>query len=81
MTHHNLVAVIIAVRHPDRYIEIPGRDVVMGVVPFYHIYGFLVLILLPLATKIPSVILPKFEPEIFLSTIQKYRVTVSSIPD
>jgi len=76
LTHHNLVSVIVSILHPDRYVETPGRDSVTGVLPFYHIYGCVMLILFPLAIRVPSLVLPKFIPDLFLSTIQKYRASL-----
>lgn len=40
-------------------------------------FGGVVISLAPLSIGVPLVILPKFVPQIFLETIQKYKITVS----
>jgi 4-coumarate--CoA ligase len=82
LTHYNLVAVccqMLATPHAIRPAgEDPSNDIVLGVMPHYHVYGGVMLIFHPLAHNTPSLILPKFEPEPYLAAIQKYRPAVSS---
>jgi len=58
---------------------LPGRDVTLGVLPYYHIYGVVVQVFYPLFCSIPVVILPKFEPDQFCRFIERYKVTVGYI--
>ena len=41
-------------------------------------FGGVVISLAPISIGVPLVVLPKFVPPIFLETIQKYKVTVST---
>jgi len=51
----------------------------IGVLPFYHIYGLSMLVLFPFSQGIPLVVCPRFEPALFCSGIQRYKVTVALI--
>ncbi|KAI9456754.1 AMP binding protein [Russula earlei] len=73
-THRNLTSVLPifkAIQAP----LLPRRDVVLGVLPYFHIYGAVLLILYPLFCGFPVVIMPKFDPEQFCQAIERYRVT------
>ena len=49
--------------------------VVLAVLPMFHIYGFTVVTLRALASGATIVTLPRFEPESFLTAIERYRVS------
>ena len=49
-------------------------DTVLGVLPFFHIYGKTVVLLFSLFEGLKVVTLPRFEPESFLSAVQDHRV-------
>ncbi|KAI5985088.1 AMP binding protein [Pisolithus albus] len=50
-------------------------DVALGPLPYFHIYGMVKLILLPIALCTPSVVISGFVPETFLKAVEKYRAT------
>jgi len=50
-------------------------DRVIAVLPFFHIYGMIVLIELPLRNGATVVVLPKFDLVQFLDVLEKYRIT------
>lgn len=50
----------------------------LGLVPFYHIYGMMLLHLSIYQGK-AIVTLPRFQPETFLSTLSNYRVQLPSM--
>lgn len=54
----------------------PGIDVLIAVLPFFHIYGQVVALLTGLSGGGKVVSVPKFEPELYLNTVQTYRVSV-----
>jgi len=54
-----------------------GEDIFIGILPFFHIYGKVVIMLGGLVNGAKIVILPKFEPKLFLDTLQNYAVGVS----
>lgn len=51
-------------------------DVVMGCLPFYHIYGLVVVLHSNVYQSVPVVVVPRFEPRAFLRTIQDFAITV-----
>src|SRR5919201_2351242 len=71
LTHRNLVANIcqylaVAMREGDR---------VIAVLPFFHIYGLLLMMNAPLRCAGTAVTMPRFELAEFLRVIQDYRIT------
>ncbi|QRV77962.1 AMP binding enzyme [Ceratobasidium sp. AG-Ba] len=77
-THHNINTVLTCCRavFPGMY---PGKDVMLGILPFYHIYGAVKLVHYPFTLGVPVVISPPFNPEEFCSFIQKYKISCSLI--
>ncbi len=51
------------------------EDVLLGVLPFFHIYGFTVIMTYSLYRGATVVTLPRFDFEQFLQAIQDYKVT------
>eukprot|EP00696_Hemimastix_kukwesjijk_P006962 gnl/Hemi2/18837_TR6241_c0_g1_i1.p1 gnl/Hemi2/18837_TR6241_c0_g1~~gnl/Hemi2/18837_TR6241_c0_g1_i1.p1 ORF type:complete len:549 (-),score=150.89 gnl/Hemi2/18837_TR6241_c0_g1_i1:132-1748(-) len=73
LTHHNITSNIIqtlSVVQPDEY------HVVMGILPFYHIYGLVVNVLCSLFYGWKIVTMPKFELEPYLTLIQQHKSTL-----
>ncbi|GMT13183.1 hypothetical protein PFISCL1PPCAC_4480 [Pristionchus fissidentatus] len=54
------------------------RDTLLLLLPFYHVFGFTMMCNVILF-KTTSVMLSKFEPDLFLRSIQNYKITVLSI--
>ncbi len=72
LTHHNLVAntaQLVAVE------PVSPQDTFIGLLPFSHIYGLTVVLHLGLRSGAAIVIMPSFDKELLLKSIQKYRVT------
>ncbi|KWU46486.1 phenylacetyl-CoA ligase [Rhodotorula sp. JG-1b] len=61
--------------HPYDAREKKG-DVVMACLPFYHIYGLVVVLHSTLYQSLPIVVLPRFEARNFLDTIASFRISV-----
>lgn len=72
LTHHNLVANLRQIRATD---TIVSGDVLIGVLPFYHIYGMVVIMAHALSNGASVVTMPRFDFETFLRIIQHYGVT------
>lgn len=72
LTHHNLVANIEQFVGMDFY---RSDDVLVGVLPMFHIYGMVVILNQSLRLGLPLVTLPRFELELFLQTVEKYGVS------
>ena len=55
----------------------PDEDVLLGLLPFYHIYGLVVVQFGALSQGARLITLPKFDPMTFLESIQKQKVSLS----
>lgn len=76
LTHRNLVANLAQMAPMGVVSE---SDVVLGVLPFYHIYGITVILALGLASGATIVVVPRFELEHCLDLIQRERVSVAFV--
>jgi acyl-CoA synthetase (AMP-forming)/AMP-acid ligase II len=72
LTHRNLVANMEQIRAVHR---VSGTDVLVGVLPFFHIYGQVVVLNLGLSQGATIVTLPRFEMGAFLDVLERHRVT------
>jgi acyl-CoA synthetase (AMP-forming)/AMP-acid ligase II len=72
LTHRNLVANVAQIVPMQ---QIASDEVVMAVLPFFHVYGMTVLLNASLAARIRLVIMPAFDLAEFLAFIQEYRCT------
>jgi len=72
LTHHNLVANIEQILAVEPAM---ATDVVPAILPFFHIYGMVVVMGLNLRVGATLVTQPRFELESFLAMLQKYGVT------
>jgi acyl-CoA synthetase (AMP-forming)/AMP-acid ligase II len=76
LTHYNLVANIL---QTNCALALDEHDVVLGLLPFFHIYGMVVIMNLALHAGATVVTMTRFDLEQFLETLQKYRVTFAPI--
>jgi acyl-CoA synthetase (AMP-forming)/AMP-acid ligase II len=72
LTHRNLVAMQLLMGPVEGTTE---RDVTAATLPFFHIYGFSVILALGLYRGATLVVFPRFELGSFLAAIQRYRIT------
>jgi acyl-CoA synthetase (AMP-forming)/AMP-acid ligase II len=72
LTHRNLVANL---EQTQGAMPVGEDDVIVGVLPFFHIYGMVVILNLGLRHGATIVSMPRFDLEGFLSVIQDRRVT------
>ena len=72
LTHHNLVANLCQVQGA---VDAEPDDVLIAVLPFFHIYGQTVIMNLGLRTGSKIVTMPRFDLDQFLSLIAEHRVT------
>ena len=78
LSHYNLVANLCQIDHPE-LMRVDSNDSVLGLLPFFHIYGMIVILLYGLSAGAKDIILPKFEPDTFLSAIQKYKISKANL--
>lgn len=83
MLSHNNIAVNceqIGVKIGDAPICLPTTDefqeVSPSVLPFFHIYGFTVLLMSKLLTGAKIVTLPEFNPTTFVNSITEHKATL-----
>jgi acyl-CoA synthetase (AMP-forming)/AMP-acid ligase II len=71
LSHRNLIANLAQIED-----HLLGRDdVVMAVLPFFHIYGMTVLLNLALRKRATLVTMPRFDLTAFLQALAEYRVS------
>src|SRR2546426_9723297 len=76
LTHYNLVANILQTAGA---LGVREDDIMLGVLPFFHIYGMSVIMNLALHVGATVVIMPRFDLEQCLQILQKYRVTFANV--
>ena len=76
LTHRHLVANLRQCEGMQGFECFGERDTVMAVLPFFHIYGMVVIMKLSLGNGSTLVTMPRFDLMEFLGLIQKHRVTV-----
>lgn len=79
LTHYNVVANILQLDHPEGLDLHREGTSVLGVLPFFHIYGMVANLFSSLYAGSTLVPLPKFEPELFLNAISKYKTDVVNL--
>uniref|UniRef100_A0A7C3WQ76 Long-chain fatty acid--CoA ligase n=1 Tax=Desulfobacca acetoxidans TaxID=60893 RepID=A0A7C3WQ76_9BACT len=75
LSHHNLmanVAQINAWMRPVRY----GQERVVGLLPFFHVFGLTVCLNWSVSQAATVILLPRFEIQEFLGVLKKYRPTI-----
>jgi acyl-CoA synthetase (AMP-forming)/AMP-acid ligase II len=72
LTHRNLVANLNQI---DAALPISDSDVLVGVLPFFHIYGMVVIMNQGLRSGATIVTMPRFDLDQFLSLIEEHGVT------
>jgi acyl-CoA synthetase (AMP-forming)/AMP-acid ligase II len=78
LTHRNLVANVLQVHQLDL---MTPDDVVIGVLPMFHIYGMVVVLGVGLYTGATIVVLRRFQMDSFCRAAAQYRVTmVPAVP-
>ena len=77
LTHRNIVANLAQVSDVDGMLT--ESDRIMVVLPMFHIYGMSAVMAAGLACGATAVTLPRFDMDLFLSTIEKYRITFAHV--
>jgi acyl-CoA synthetase (AMP-forming)/AMP-acid ligase II len=76
LTHHNLVANL---RQMEGLCYFYETDILICVLPLFHIYGLVVVLNMSLYSGATVVMMPRFELETFLKAIQDYEVSLAHI--
>ena len=75
LTHRNLVANLVQIDA----IETRNLSALVGVLPFFHIYGMVVIMNFALMRGLTAVTLPRFELEAFLRVLQDWRIELAHV--
>jgi acyl-CoA synthetase (AMP-forming)/AMP-acid ligase II len=76
LTHRNLVANVAQIRPLSGMV---AEDVVLAVLPFFHIYGMTVLLNAALHARARLVVMPSFDLAEFVGNIQNHKCTIAFI--
>jgi acyl-CoA synthetase (AMP-forming)/AMP-acid ligase II len=81
LTHRNLVANLCQIHglHDFTAVPVDEHDVVLGLLPFFHIYGMVVIMLATLYEGATAVTMPRFDLEQFLQLQQQYGITYANV--
>jgi acyl-CoA synthetase (AMP-forming)/AMP-acid ligase II len=74
LTHRNLVANLLQVDSSSHLRD--GEDTLIAFLPFFHIYGLEVIMLLGLWSGATIVVMPKFDLEQYLDLVERHRASV-----
>ena len=72
LSHYNVVSNLVQI---DAAEGIESDDTLIGILPFYHIYGMVVIMGASLHAGATVVTMPRFDLEQFLGLIERHRVT------
>lgn len=76
LTHYNLVANLRQCEGAENFDGFKDGDRIISVLPFFHIYGLVVIMKLGLSQGGTIVSMPRFDFQEFLAAVQKYRITI-----
>ncbi|KAJ7717822.1 AMP binding protein [Mycena maculata] len=77
-THQNMTTLVDIVRAVFPTLN-ADTDNMLGILPFYHIYGVAKLLHFPFTCGCPVIIQTRFDPVQFCAVIEKYKVTISLV--
>lgn len=75
LTHKNLLA---NTKMCDMWMYkcVNGQESILGILPFFHVYGMTTVLILSVMTKNKMILMPKFDAEDTLKTIDKHKPTL-----
>jgi acyl-CoA synthetase (AMP-forming)/AMP-acid ligase II len=76
LSHRNLVGNIVQILGIE---DLSEDEVVLGILPFFHIFGMLVILNVSLYHGATIVTMPRFDLEEFLGLIQSHKITRASL--
>ncbi|KAL5594517.1 hypothetical protein BROUX41_001443 [Berkeleyomyces rouxiae] len=76
LTHRNIIANLLQHSIFDWYLLHPTRDSTLSILPFYHIFGLVVVMFGASFSGIPIYIISRFDLELSCQLIQKHRISV-----
>lgn len=81
LSHRNIVANLVQIDGISGIDLVTEDDTIMGILPFFHIYGMVVIMNLALIYGATIITMPRFDMVQFLELVQKHKVTrVNLVP-
>uniref|UniRef100_A0A7S3Y9J8 4-coumarate--CoA ligase n=1 Tax=Lotharella globosa TaxID=91324 RepID=A0A7S3Y9J8_9EUKA len=78
LTHGNIIANLAQIDHPN-IVSLSPKDTLLGLLPFFHVYGMVIILNAALRKGAKVVIMHRFEPGNFLKILQEYKVTLAHV--
>jgi acyl-CoA synthetase (AMP-forming)/AMP-acid ligase II len=78
LTHYNIIANLCQLNGPS-VSGLSSADTLLAVLPFYHIYGMVVIMNLGILLGAKIVTIPAFEPELYMKLLTRHGVTVAHV--
>ena len=75
LSHRNVISDVLMIKGAVGKWYSSGKDKMLGVLPFFHIYGLTGLVHQPLYRGIELVVMPAFNLEAFLNAVQQHKIT------
>ncbi|KAK5721411.1 hypothetical protein LTR17_014622 [Elasticomyces elasticus] len=75
LTHTNVVADVCQIKNSVGHNYTWDNDRLLGLLPFFHIYGLTGLVNQPLHRGLEVVVMPQFNLDAFCTAIQRYKIT------
>ena len=75
LSHRNIISDVLQINGAMGRWYSSGKDKILAVLPFFHIYGLTGLVHQSLHRGIEIVIMPAFDMEVFLKTVQDHKIT------
>ncbi|RDD41526.1 4-coumarate--CoA ligase [Trichoplax sp. H2] len=78
LTHYNICSNMAQLMHPDFAVyKHDGPN--LGLLPWYHIYGFVVIMAITLRAGGHLISMLRFDQEVFLKSIEKYKIKYANL--
>ena len=74
LSHGNIVANVLQVQAGGHLVD--GQDTLIVFLPFFHIYGLSVIMMVGLRYGATLVVMPRFEFDAYLDLVERYRATM-----
>lgn len=79
LTNFSVGSNVLQMIHQELFTLAEDNARLIGLLPFFHVYGMVVILLSSLYAGTTIVTLPQFEPESFLSTIEKHKINIAHV--
>ena len=79
LTNRSVSSNIQQMEHPELFELRRDGTCLIGVLPFFHIYGMVVILFSSLHCGSKTITTTKFDPELFLSCLEKYKISIGHL--